>query len=149
MPVVEATISEVFRYGCPSPLTQHRAIRDTSIAGYDVPKDTMVFANFYAVSRDPTAWEEPERFMPARFLSADLTQVVHSEFFYPFGVGARSCIGELLSRNVLFLFTVAMFQKFRVRPQSGEKLDVTRCFYSSTIKLKPFEVIFEELVDTL
>jgi len=146
MPIVEATINEVLRYGCTVGLTiQHRTTCATTISDYNIPENTIVLANLYGISRDPTAWEEPENFMPKRFLNESLTSLVRHEAFLFFGVGKRFCIGEQLARNEIFLYTVALIQKFRFRPHVGNWIDPTNCLSHTLVKLKPFHVVFEKI----
>ena len=41
---------------------------------------------------------------------------VKNDKMVPFGIGKRICMGELLARNELFLFTVNLLQKIRFLP---------------------------------
>ena len=44
------------------------------------------------------------------------SRFVKNEKMVPFGIGKRICMGELLARNELFLFTVNLLQKIRFLP---------------------------------
>lgn len=107
LPYVMAFIYEVMRLTSFVPLTiPHATTTDTSINGYSVPKDTVVFVNQWSINHDPKLWADPDAFDPERFLTAegalnkDLTGSV-----LIFSLGKRRCIGEDLSKLQLFLFT--------------------------------------------
>ena len=40
----------------------------------------------------------------------------------PFGIGKRYCMGELLARNEIFLFTVNLLQKMKFLPPQNSPL---------------------------
>ncbi len=47
--------------------------------------------------------------------------MVRTEYLIPFGMGKRECLGESLARQELFIFFVALLQKFSVRPPNGDR----------------------------
>ncbi|CAL9687376.1 unnamed protein product [Knipowitschia caucasica] len=110
LPYVMAFIYEVMRFSSFVPLTiPHATTADTSIHGYPVPKDTVVFVNQWSHNHDAKMWEEPEAFEPARFLTAEgaLDKDLAGSVLI-FSVGKRRCIGEELSKLQLFLFTALL-----------------------------------------
>ena len=62
------------------------ALADVKICGYNVPKGTGLISNLYAASYDVNYWEEPERFNPDRFLTAD-GKLKRTDAFIPFSIG--------------------------------------------------------------
>jgi len=72
---------------CLVPLSvPHAAMQDVTICGYTIPKGTGIFPNLYSASYDPKHWEEPERFNPERFLTAD-GKLKRIDAFIPFSTG--------------------------------------------------------------
>jgi cytochrome P450 len=71
----------------------------------------MVVINLYSVFQDREHWGDPEVFRPERFLDAD-GHFVKDDWMIPFGVGKRMCIGEVLTRNTIFLFFTSLLQEF-------------------------------------
>lgn len=49
----------------------HRATEDTTFFGYDIPKDTFVLPNLWAMNMDKKIWGDPENFRPERFILED------------------------------------------------------------------------------
>ena len=87
LPYTEAVLLEIQRITTIVPLTfPHVASEDTTLAGYDVPKDSFVVANMWAVHNDPDIWDEPDQFRPERFLDAS-GKLLHRKEFIPFSAG--------------------------------------------------------------
>jgi len=86
---LEAFIAEVQRIVSETPLAvPHSTTRDTSLAGFFIPRDMTVFVNLWAIHHDPDRWEDPACFRPERFL--DERGRFHSaEGFMPFSLGKR------------------------------------------------------------
>lgn len=67
LPYTEATVLECLRYAS-SPIVPHVATENTSVAGFGVEKDTIVFINNYELNMSEDYWSEPGKFDPSRFL---------------------------------------------------------------------------------
>ncbi|XP_064191256.1 cytochrome P450 2U1 [Anguilla rostrata] len=118
-PFTEATIMEVQRMTSVVPLAiPHMASETTVFRGYTIPKGTVIIPNLWSVHRDPTVWENPDDFNPARFLDKN-GQVLRKEFFIPFGIGRRLCMGEQLAKMELFLMFSNLMQAFTFRLPDG------------------------------
>ena len=75
----------------------------------------QVQANIWGIHNDSGYWNEPEKFVPERFLDKE-GQFVISNNVIPFSVGPRHCLGEQLARMEVFIFLVGMVQKFEFLP---------------------------------
>ena len=99
LPLVQATIMEALRLGNVAEAgVPHYTLNDTSLAGYRVPKDTVVFVNLMNVHLDPNCWENPNSFNPRRHIDADGHLITDSGNFLPFSAGRRVCAGEALAK---------------------------------------------------
>lgn len=72
-----------------------------------------------AVHMDSTLWENPEEFRPSRFINAETGKVQKPEYFMPFGVGRRMCLGDVLARMELFLFFSSIMHRFEISLPAG------------------------------
>ena len=99
LPLVQATIMEALRLGnVAESAIPHFTLKDTSLAGYRVPKDAAVLVNLMNVHLDPSCWENPDSFNPRRHIDADGQLITNSGNFLPFSAGRRVCAGEALAK---------------------------------------------------
>ena len=142
MPYVEATIREVLRHSEITSLGIPRStVKDVTIFGHKIPKDTLTIVNVYSIHRDECHWQEPFKFRPSRFLDNDNELLPTSKLSYlPFSAGQRSCVGQNVARANLFLLFVRFFQKFRVSPADEEIPEKINSGGSFNPDLKPFKI---------
>lgn len=141
LPYVMAFLYEAMRFSSFVPVTiPHATTANTSLLGFHIPKDTVVFVNQWSVNHDPQKWPDPEAFEPARFLGPDglINKDLASRVMI-FSVGKRRCIGEELSKAQLFLFTSILAHQchFRADPDQPAEMDFS---YGLTIKPKAFKI---------
>lgn len=116
LPFVQATISEVLRISRLAPLSLgQRNLVATNIDDFSFPAGSLFFANLSYIMMDPDKFFQPELFNPDRFLGPT-GRYEKKERMVSFGIGKRACVGELLARNEVFLFTVNLIQKLRFLP---------------------------------
>ncbi|XP_056103404.1 cytochrome P450 2J2-like [Rhinichthys klamathensis goyatoka] len=119
MPYTNAVIHETQRVSNILPLIAPRLTsRDSVLAGYFIPKGTMVICNLCSVLKDSSQWKKTDQFYPEHFLD-DQRNFRKREVFYPFSAGKRSCLGEQLARNTLFLFFTSLLQRFSFSAPEG------------------------------
>ncbi|XP_071326365.1 steroid 21-hydroxylase isoform X1 [Trachinotus anak] len=140
LPVLCSLISEVLRLRPVAPLAvPHRAIRDSSIAGYFIPKNTVIIPNLFGAHHDPAVWTDPYSFRPERFLEGGGGS---TRALIPFGGGARLCLGESVAKMELFLFTAYLIRDFQfILPEGEASLPDLRGVASVVLKVKSFTVL--------
>ncbi|XP_006358766.1 cytochrome P450 83B1-like [Solanum tuberosum] len=113
MPYFKAVIKEAFRLYPPVPLlVQRESMKKSTLEGYEIQARTIVHVNSWAIARDPEIWENPEEFIPERFLNSDIDYKGQNYELIPFGAGRRGCPGmtlgvasmELALSNLLYAF---------------------------------------------
>ncbi|XP_057705033.1 cytochrome P450 1B1 isoform X2 [Corythoichthys intestinalis] len=136
LPYVMAFIYEVMRFTSFVPLTiPHYTTTDSSINGYTIPKNTVVFVNQWSSNHDPSIWSQPEKFDPQRFLhlSGHLNKDLCSSVLI-FSLGKRRCIGEELSKLHIFLFTALLVHQCHITSDPAKPPDLG---YTYGLTLKP------------
>ncbi|CAN8254648.1 unnamed protein product [Cochlearia groenlandica] len=110
---LKLVIQETFRLHPPAPLLLPRlTMSDIKIQGYNIPKNTMIQINTYAIGRDPKCWDKHDEFVPERFVDSNVEYKGQSFELLPFGAGRRICPGmatgmtivELGLLNLLYFF---------------------------------------------
>ncbi|XP_069555832.1 cytochrome P450 1D1 [Brachyistius frenatus] len=141
MPFTEAFIYEVFRHASYVPFTiPHCTMRNITLNGYFIPKDTCVFINQYQVNHDVDLWSDPDTFRPERFLCPsgllikDLTEKV-----LIFGMGKRRCLGDGFARLEMFVFLTTLLHGLRIENVPGQELDLSTDF-GLTMKPRPYRI---------
>ncbi|XP_076435322.1 cytochrome P450 1A5-like [Babylonia areolata] len=118
----EATLCEILRLGSAVPLgIPHKTLRHTTVGGYDIPANTMILINHWALLRDPDQWDSPTEFRPSRFLDNDGKLKADVKSWVPFSVGDRACLGESLAKRQLLLVLACLLKRFEVSlpPSAG------------------------------
>ena len=118
LPCTSGVFAEALRLFPPAWAIGRRAREDYSIDGFTIPARSILLMSPWVVHRDPRWWGgQPERVDPARWTPEAVPQRPKFAFF-PFGGGARVCIGERFAwaEGVLVLATVAPRWKMRLVP---------------------------------
>jgi len=145
LPLVQATIMEALRLGnVAEAALPHYTLKDTSLAGYRVPKDTVVLVNLMNVHLDPNCWENPNSFNPRRHIDADGQLITNSGNFLPFSAGRRICAGEALAKVELFLFLSWMLHKFTFLPSKEGNLPDLKGVDGFTRSPAPYRIRVEK-----
>ena len=141
LPLIHATIMETLRVGNVVPLAvPHLTLTDTTLCGYRVPKDTIVFADTESVHLDPKCWENPTMFNPYRHIDENGKLITNQGNFYPFGAGRRVCAGEPLAKVELFLFLSWMLQSFTFIAEEDGHPPSLKGMYSGTQFPVPYKI---------
>lgn len=142
LPYTETTILETLRMSSIVPLaTTHSPTKDVHLNGYRIPAGSQVVPLINCVHMDPTLWDEPNKFNPSRFID-DSGKIRRPEFFMPFGVGRRMCLGDVLARMEMFMFFAGMMHQFDVECVDGNAPPSLEGTVGATIAPEAFRVRF-------
>jgi cytochrome P450 len=100
-----AVFNETLRLYPPALAFGRRPIADVTLGGYTIPRGASIILSPYITQRNPRWFPDPEAFVPERWAAAAPPKFA----YFPFGGGAKMCIGEPFSRleGVLILATLA------------------------------------------
>ncbi|XP_015087178.1 premnaspirodiene oxygenase-like [Solanum pennellii] len=129
---IKMIVKETVRFHPLAPLLAPRESREEcEINGYVIPKGTMALVNFWAISRDPNYWRNPEIFDPERFNDSHLDFTGAHFEFTPFGTGRRICPGLSFSMATVELSIALLLYHFDWKLPNGmnpHELDMTEKF---------------------
>lgn len=108
---LENVILETLRMFPPVPfLLPHMSSQDCQIGGFDIPRDTILLVNVWAIQRDPILWDEPSEFKPERFQMTNNNDDHYK--LLPFGVGRRACPGTIMGKRMVGCVLGSLIQCF-------------------------------------
>ncbi|KAK8363341.1 hypothetical protein V6Z11_A03G158300 [Gossypium hirsutum] len=105
-------IKETLRLHPPGVLLPRETMSQIKIGDYDINPRTRIAVNVWAIGRDPDIWDNPEEFIPERFIDNAIDLKGQHFELLPFGGGRRICPGinmgmtvlELALANLLYFF---------------------------------------------
>lgn len=124
-------LTESMRLYPPAWVLTREALDDCVIGGYSVPKGATVILSQYVTQHDPRFFPDPERFDPDRW-TPEMRSKLPKFAYFPFGGGARSCVGEPFAWMEGVLLIAAISRKWQMRLVSGHKVEM-----SPNITLRP------------
>lgn len=89
----QLVFDESLRLYPPAWVITRRTLIDLTVDDVLIPANSLVIVSPWLVHRNPKAWENPNAFIPDRFLAGS-----PQLGYIPFGAGARLCIGKEMAR---------------------------------------------------
>ena len=128
----EMVVKEILRLHPPAPLlVPHESVEDCTVDDFHIPKKSRIIVNAWAIGRDPSAWIDPEKFIPDRFIGSQVDVKGKNFQLIPFGAGRRSCPGMqlgLIMVNLLLAQLVHCFDWELPNGMTPSELDMTEKF---------------------
>ncbi|XP_061341615.1 cytochrome P450 81E8-like [Gastrolobium bilobum] len=121
LPYLQSIVYETLRLHPAAPLlVPHLSSEDCSVGEYNIPQNTIVLVNAWAIHRDPKFWCDPTRFKPERFEKEGEANKLLS-----FGLGRRACPGSIFAQRTVGLTLGLLIQCFEWKRIGEEKIDLT------------------------
>jgi cytochrome P450 len=111
-----AIVSESMRLWPPAWTMGRRVLQTHAIGGHSIEPGSLVIMSQWVVHRDARWWDRPDTFAPERWL-APSSRPKYS--YFPFGGGARVCIGESFAWTEAMLLLATIAQRWQFRPVAG------------------------------
>ncbi|KAJ7445976.1 cytochrome P450 [Mycena galericulata] len=148
MPYIRAMILEVHRFRPVLPLLiPHATIAPEEYQGYIIPKGATIFVNTWGIYHDPDLYDDPEDFIPERYLltehgtkpSVDGSCLRET---LAFGAGRRFCPGVHLAQNSISINAMNLVWAFKFEPDidaAGNfiKADISQAAYMKGLATGP------------
>lgn len=146
LPYLKACIKESFR--CIPPVASGTARvlpLDTEIGGYLIPKGTTVMFGNNTLSMSEEQFENPEKFLPERWLDLNdpQRQRLMGLCVLPFGIGKRNCMGRRFAEQEIHLATIKILQNFHVEV-TDDCLDAKPTYTTFAEPDRPIKFNFEK-----
>ncbi|KAI3944494.1 hypothetical protein MKW92_044978 [Papaver armeniacum] len=145
MEYLKCIVKESLRLHPPLPTLIGRvSTASTKIGDYDIPTNTGVFINAWAIQRDPKLWDKPEEFCPERFRNNPVDFKGQDFEFIPFGSGRRGCPGMGFGIAVVEFLLANLLYQFNWELPGGansEELDMTEGFGITVNRKIPLHVV--------
>lgn len=126
--------NETLRLYPPAPLFGRRAKEPVTLQGYEIPRGATVLLSPYVTHRDPLNFDAPDEFRPERW---DEGASAPPKFaFFPFGGGAKMCIGEPLARTEGVLILAELMRRYEFASVSGKVAEP-----SARVTLRPAQPV--------
>ncbi len=93
----EAVVKEALRLRPPALAMLRRLTAPLAVAGHELPAGLTVVTPIVLLHRNARAFSEPDAFRPERFLGTGADE----SLLFPFGAGARRCLGEPLAHALI------------------------------------------------
>ena len=117
----ESVFAEALRMFPPAWGIGRRALEDYPVGDFLIPARSVVLMSPYVVHRDPRWFPDPLAFRPERWLAEDSSRPKFA--YFPFGGGARVCIGERFAWMEGTLLLAAIGQRWRLRLEPGHRVE--------------------------
>ncbi|KAH7127281.1 cytochrome P450 [Dactylonectria macrodidyma] len=148
---LEAFYNEIHRWRPVAPQgAAHSPSQDDVFDGYRIPKGASVIANVWHIHHSTDDYDDPEEFIPERFLrhpygmrldeAHDPARLEGSgpRLTYAFGAGRRICPGMDSARQSLLLGLAKVLWAFDILPPEGKDIDLNmETGFISDLALRP------------
>ena len=121
---IEACANEAMRLRPVAPLMVNQALKDTVVAGVEVPAGSAVLCLMRLGGIDAKNFAEPTQFNPERWISGErgVAQALTSSkrVVMPFGAGPRMCPGRYLALTEIKMVLAMLLANFEIASVSAE-----------------------------
>lgn len=118
LPYLRQVIDESLRLYPPVWSYPRDVVADDTIGGYHIPAGSSVILSSYVTHHDRELWENPEALDPERFCPAHEAKPKYA--YFPFGGGARKCIGFEAALLEIQLTVATIAQRLRLEVVPGK-----------------------------
>jgi sterol 14-demethylase len=129
IPLLESALKETLRLHPPLILLLRVAKQDLTIGGYRIPAGTMVGVSPAVSNRIPADFPDPDRFDPARYVSARQEDLINRWTWIPFGAGKHRCVGSafaMMQLKAIFSVILRDYEFEMAQPSDSYRDDFSK-----------------------
>jgi cytochrome P450 len=119
LPLLHATVRESLRLLPPNAIMVRLTTVAVNILGRELPANCEVVVSPFVAQRDPQDYADPDAFDPWRWRALKPSPYA----YFPFGVGARYCMGRHLAGYTLAYVLACILDRFDVVLASDQDID--------------------------
>lgn len=119
MAQTRAAVKEALRLFPPAWLTGRIVAKDTQLGGFDLPEGAALMISPWVNHRDARHFDTPDQYVADRWLDGTLERRLPRYAFFPFGGGARRCIGEHFAMINMVAILTCLLGRFALREVQG------------------------------
>ncbi|KAF8880414.1 cytochrome P450 [Infundibulicybe gibba] len=139
LPYVEALYREVMRWHPGLPLgVPHVSSDDDVYKGFLIPKDSIIFTNIWAMTRDESVYKDPDSFQPERYFENG--ELNDDDTVLAFGFGKRICVGQYLASSSIWLAIVNVLATLNIgkaKDSQGHDIEIEGKYTSDGLATHP------------
>lgn len=111
--VLKNVLAESVRLYPPAWSMGREVLEDMTLGGFRLHRGEQVWFCPWAIQRDPRFFDAPDAFRPERWEDAKIKSLPRYAYF-PFGGGARLCIGQAFAQIEAVILMATLLQRYRV-----------------------------------
>ncbi|MEE3663040.1 cytochrome P450 [Brenneria sp. g21c3] len=111
----EAAVKEALRLYPPAWMTGRTVVRDCTFGGYQASAGVTLTVSQWVTHRDPRYFARPDEYCPERWLTDNFAATLPKYAYFPFGGGARKCIGNYLTMTQMITIVASIVHGFDIR----------------------------------
>ncbi|GII95959.1 cytochrome P450 [Sinosporangium siamense] len=130
-------VSEILRLYPPGWFVMRQVTADIDLGGHRLPAGSTLVVSSYVIHNRADLYENPRHFDPARWLDPGRSSPQNDAYF-PFGMGARKCIGDQFGRLSSTLMLADIMAKWRLEavPEHPVRLEAGLTLRPAGLKLR-------------
>jgi cytochrome P450 len=118
----EMILAEALRLYPPAWAIGRKALADFTLGDFQIPAESICIVSPFVVQHDARWFPDPDKFDPERW-TQEARDARPKFSYFPFGGGARVCIGERFAWMEGVIVLAAIAQKWRFRLAPGQQVE--------------------------
>ncbi|KAJ3564699.1 hypothetical protein NP233_g8124 [Leucocoprinus birnbaumii] len=144
LPYIDAILRETLRWLPPFPMSVPHVVEEDDVyKGYFIPKGSIIYPNVWAMTHDESQYDDPETFIPERFIDANGGLRDNMRTPLAFGFGRRLCPGQYLGANTVWLSIATVLASFDIGlpyDLAGNRIEFQQVYTKAdSLHMKPYK----------